>query len=166
MELANPMFVPSTVPPGATAGVVNEGVWEGAVDVLHDYQFQIARENKLDGLIETEYKVGSGLLEFWQHDSVGFEERLESSLQSMRRRAFVHLSPAEGGYLIGVQVYKEIEDAPNAGAENQSLRDYTPLKRDVDVITGRPVESGWVNRGRDPQLERAILQSLQAAFSR
>ena len=34
-----------------------------SIDVLHDYRFAIARENKLDGVIETEYKVGSGLLE-------------------------------------------------------------------------------------------------------
>ena len=33
--------------------------------------FEIARENKLDGVIETQYKTGAGILEPWHPDTVG-----------------------------------------------------------------------------------------------
>ena len=98
--VSNPIFVQANN---------QEAVWERTVDVLHSYQFRVARENKLNGVIETNYKVGSGLLEPWYRDSKGLVNRLESSLQSIRRRAFVSITPAPGaeGFLIGVEVFKE-----------------------------------------------------------
>ncbi len=152
----NPFFVPS----GSY-----EGVWERSVDVLHDYQFEIAREDELEGMIETQPKVGSGLIELWQQDSVGFEERLESSMQTIRRRAFLSITPTEGGHLVGVQVYKELEDGQSKSAESMSFRDYSPLQRDLDLEVGRDVETGWLGRGRDPRLEQALLNRLQRNFS-
>src|SRR5262245_7731064 len=85
--IANPIFVSSNN---------QEVVWERVVDVLHDYRFEIARENRLDGVIETDYKVGSSFLEPWHKETVGYENRLESTLQSIRRKALVSLTPAEG----------------------------------------------------------------------
>ena len=57
-----------------------DSLWEHAVVVLHRYHFQVARESKLEGVIETRYRGGSNLLEPWHHDSVGLENRLESTL--------------------------------------------------------------------------------------
>lgn len=156
-QVANPFFVPANS---------HEGVWERTVDVLHDYQFQIDRENKLEGIIETKYKAGSGLLEPWHHDSVGLRERLESSMQTIRRRAFVQITPADGGYLVGVQAYKELGDATGLSRRSESFRDYTPLQRDRNLIDGTETERGWITRGRDLRLEQALLDSLQVSFAR
>lgn len=156
---AGPVFVSATNP---------DGVWERTVDVVHDY-FEIARENRLAGVIETEPKVGASLLEPWHQDSQGLENRLESSLQSIRRRGVVNIAPAEGGYLVSVEVYKELEDVPGGGgssAGDATFQQANPLRRDLNVVTGQAVQPGWIVLGRDSLLEQHMLASLQREFSR
>ena len=152
--VSNPVFVP---------GNNMEAVWERTVDVLHDFQFRVARENKLDGDIETEYKIGASLIEPWQHDSVGFENRLESTFQSVRRRVFVHIRPVDGGFLVGVEAFKELEDIPRgpANARGDNYRESSPVSRNVEEVV-LPEKSTWLNRGRDPLLEQAIVSNLGA----
>ena len=63
--------------------------WERAVMVLNRNHFQVARESRLEGVIETEYRAGSGILEPWHTDSVGLASRVESTLQSIRRKVMI-----------------------------------------------------------------------------
>lgn len=147
-----------------------ELVWERSVDVLHDFQFEIARENRLGRTIETFPKVGSGLLEPWHHDSIGFENRLESTLQSIRRIVTLSLQPSENGqgYVVSVAVYKEIEDLDGIAANSAGAATFsesTPLERDLDPVVGQSSPSRWVPLGRDPALEQAILERLRQVFS-
>jgi len=156
----NPIFIP--------AGN-QEVVWESVVDMLHDFQFPVARENRLDGIIQTDYKVGSGVLEPWHHDSVGHDNVWESTFQSIRRRAFVSISPAEGGYLVGIEAFKEKEDLPGLAANSAggaTFQENFPLKRDLNLVVGQSTPSGWIPQGRDPELENEMLNRLQHGFSR
>lgn len=152
--VSNPVFVPANS---------QHDAWERAVDVLHDFHFPIARENRLDGVIETDYRVGSSLLEPWHADSVGLANRLESTLQSIRRKVRVDLTPVEGGYLVGVEAFKEQEDLSGV-AENTAgaatFRKNTPLERNLSVVVGQSSPSGWYALGRDADLEQAILSRL------
>ncbi len=145
-----------------------EFVWERTVDVAHNYLFEIERENKLDGMIETRYKTGAGVFEPWHPETIGTANRLESSLQSIRRKAIFSVTPVEGGYMVGVQTIKELEDvaaaANSAGAA--TFLDNNPLQRDLNVVVGQATPSGWINQGRDPVLEQALLKSLSAAMVR
>lgn len=156
---ANPFFV---------AADNHEAIWERTVDVVHDY-FEIARENKLDGVIETQPIVGASLLEPWHRDTVGLTNRLESTLQSIRRRGFVNITPTPGGYLVGVEVFKELEDAPGitpqtpGGATFQQGR---PLRRDFGLVVGQAPPAGLIVLGRDEALERVMLVKLQRQFAR
>lgn len=141
--------------------------WERTVDLLHDY-FEIARENRLDGVIETRPKVGASLLEPWHKDSAGIASRLESSLQSIRRRAFVSLTATSDGYLIGIQVFKEIEDVPDGNGNspgNATFQENRPLNRELQTILGESAADGWVSLGRDTRLEQRILVDLQREFT-
>ncbi|MBM79767.1 MAG: hypothetical protein CMJ78_04135 [Planctomycetaceae bacterium] len=152
VSAANPLFVP---------GTNQEAIWERTIDVLHSFNFEIARENRLDGEIETQYKIGASLIEPWQHDSVGFENRLESTLQSVRRRCFVHIRPVDGGFLVGVEVFKELEDIPRspASARGDNFRESSPVARNVEP-TRLPEKTSWLNLGRDPLLEQSVLATL------
>lgn len=161
MARSNPVFVRANNP---------DMVWDTTVDVVHDY-FAIARENRTlgsqPGVIETEYKVGASVLEPWQQDSQGLENRLESTLQSIRRRAVVNVTPAEGGYYIAVEVVKELEDAPGAlgqSASSATFQQTNPLRRDLDLVVGQSAPQGWILLGRDELLEAELLGRLQAAF--
>ena len=158
MIVSNPVFVPVNT---------QHNAWERTADVLHSYHFPIARENRLDGVIETGYRVGSNILEPWHGDSVGFRNRMQSTLQSIRRKVKVDLTPVEGGYLVGVEAYKEIEDL-NGTAENTSgaatFRKSSPLERNLSVVVGASSPSGWVSLGRDTDLEQSILDRLQRGY--
>jgi len=149
-------------------GQNDEMVWEKTVDVVHDY-FAIERENHFDNVIETHYKVGASLLEPWHHDTVGFENRLESTLQSIRRKAFIHVTPTGDGHLVSVQVYREREDVP-AEPKNSpggaTFRQYVPLQRELEIDEDDIARGRWIPIGRDPRLEQEMLTSLQSRLSR
>lgn len=155
--------------PFFVAATDQETVWEQVVDVLHDYPFEIARENKLDGVIETRYKIGASLAEPWHQDSVGFENRLESSLQSIRRKVFVTMTPTEGGYIVTVQADKEIQNLniPRANSVGgATFQENQPLHRDLDAVLGVPPGNGWSHRGRDLALEHDLTARLRRALLR
>ncbi len=160
---SNPVFIPAA----------NEDIaWERTVDVVHDY-FDIARENRIigsqPGMIETRWRIGASLLEPWHRDTQGFDNRLESTLQSIRRKAIISITPAQGGYLVGVEVSKQIEDVPgvaNTTAGGATFHQASPLSRDLDLVVGQSSPSGWIPRGHDDVLEGEILRRLQLAFTR
>jgi len=163
MVAGNPVFVP--------AGN-EDAAWERTVDVVHDY-FDIARENRMigsqPGVIETRYRIGASLLEPWHRDSYGLENRLESSLQSIRRKAIISVTPAQGGYLVGIEVFKEIEDLPgvaNNTAGGATFSQTSPIRRDLDLVTGQSSPSGWIALGRDEALENEMLRQMQRGCSR
>lgn len=167
MPLARPLAIQNPI---LVATMHEELVWERAVDVLHDFQFEIARENRLARVIETAPKIGAGLLEPWHKDAVTFESRLEGSLQSIRRIVHVSLQPEDQqrGFLVSVAAYKEVEDLPGVAGNSTGAATFaesTPLQRDLDPVVGQSTPSVWVAAGRDIDLERAILQRLMTAYS-
>jgi len=167
-------FVKSRAPKGAIENPVfvscndEEWLWESVVDVTHDY-FRIARENRLEGMIETEPKVAAGILEPWHRDSVGARNRLEASLQSQRRRGFVSIHPDQGGYWVGIEVLKEQEDveqAPDHSAGGATFQDSRPLQRDLTLVVGEAPPAGWIPLGRDADLEQKFLTRLRKQLTR
>lgn len=143
-------------------------LWEQTIDVLHRFSFEIEREDRLTGVIETEYSTGSSCLEPWRHDSVGHENRLESTLQSIRRKVRVRLGHADGSYVVSVEAYKEKEDLPGLAANSPgaaTFRESAPLERDLNPVVGQTTASGWIPVGRDIVLERAILSNLQRSWA-
>ena len=80
-------------------------VWSQVVDAVDDY-FRIIRETPvqngdgfiLDGRLETAYRNGASCFEPWRKDSTRGFERLQATLQSIRRRAIVTLRP-EGAWV-------------------------------------------------------------------
>lgn len=146
-------------------------VWEKAVDTLHEYQFPILRENRLAGDIETEYKVGAGVLEPWHLDAANAKERWEGTLQSIRRKMMVHIVPTPDGdsFFVSVEAFKELEDLNGIAANSPggaSLRDDRPLRRNLNPVVGQSGPSGWITKGRDSALEQAFLASLMQNVQR
>jgi hypothetical protein len=138
-------------------------VWTGTVGVIEKY-FDIAYENRYDGRIETEPQAGATLLEPWRSDSVGGYERLESTLQTIRRRAFVLVQPApSGGFTITVEVYKELEDlyrpAFSTFASGTFISSLEPIREQV-VTSDVQAPAGWISVGRDTKLEARIIDDL------
>ncbi len=146
----------------------NEAAWEKTVDAIHDFKFPILRESKLDGVIETDYVVGSGIFEPWNRDSVGWDNRLESTVQPIRRKALITLRPGQnGGHFVSVEVFKEHEDlrAPAANTTGGATFSVNqPLQRDLNLVVGQAAPSGWIALGRDYALEQAMLKRIRCQF--
>ncbi|HEX4128590.1 MAG TPA: hypothetical protein VHZ24_01020 [Pirellulales bacterium] len=147
-------------------------LWDRLVDSVDDY-FEIEREERpkwvgpvvTAGRIDCFPQGSATLLEPWRHDVVGHDERLESTLQSMRRRCIVQVIPVEGAWQIDVAVYKELEDMPRpdmAPTAAASFRVDDSLSR----LYGDPLPSdsvatqGWIPQGRDPAVEQRIIAGL------
>lgn len=149
-----------------------ELLWNQLVDELDDY-FRIAREQRIqetggvltEGRIDTHPAIGATLLEPWRRDSTPGFERLEATLQSIRRRAIVRVIPGQGGYYVEVQVIKELEDVsqPDRATAASPTRRYDgSLVRGNESVQGAPQTLGWITLGRDLSLEQQILAELAA----
>jgi hypothetical protein len=162
----NPLYVP---------GMDREYLWNQLVDTVDDY-FKIYREARpravgevlTEGQIDTLPAIGSTLLEPWRHDSTPGFEKQHATLQSVRRRAQIRVVPVQGGYLIDVAVYKELEDLwqpEHATVGEATLRHDSSLDRSSP---GAPVGSpalGWIPQGRDVSLEQQMLRDIQGRLS-
>lgn len=168
-----------TSPPKAVSGGAStiqvsdtqrDALWERAVVVLNRNHFQVARESKLEGIIETEYRGGSNILEPWHSDSVGFQNRMESTLQSIRRRVTINMQSSGIGVMtLNIRADKEIEDVPGLAANYEggaTFSENQPLSRDLDQVVGQSGPSRWLAIGRDPLLERKLLAEIQGFLPR
>jgi hypothetical protein len=118
----------------------------------------------IEGRIDTYPVDGSTLFEPWRHDSADSYEKLESTLQSIRRRAIVRVIPDQGGFLVDVAVFKELEDVrrpERATAGAATFRNDQSLERFTEPVGGQSPTAGWIPRGRDPVLEQEIIAKLQ-----
>jgi hypothetical protein len=161
VPLENPLFVPA---------MDREFLWNQTVDAVDDY-FRIEREERVrliggvltEGRIDTFPTTGSTLLEPWRGDSTPGYEKWHATLQSIRRRAIVRVIPSEGGYLVDVQVLKELEDLDkpeNATAGGATLRHDGSLVRQEGAAGRFSHTLGWIALGRDASLEQKILADL------
>jgi hypothetical protein len=159
VTVENPLFVPL----GPWSDPYNH-IFETALDVVGEY-FEVSYSNRYDGRIETFPRISPGLEQPWKPGSPDCYQRLEATLQSMRRRAIVLIQPAEdGGYFIEVTVYKELEDLPQPTrmlAGGSAFRTEPTVERQFEVIDAAVFESNWIPKGRDAVLEQLILQRLR-----
>ena len=160
--------------PALVTALDRDLVWDQVVDVVDDY-FRIQHEERVrlvgdlltEGMLVTYPRSGSTIFEPWNHDSVTPYEKLESTLQSIRRHATVRVMPAQAGYMVEVQVYKELEDVPipETGAvslaNSQALRNDDALQRVTNPVGGAQPTLGWIGIGRDTALEQVILAKIQ-----
>lgn len=150
-------------------------LWNQIVDTVDDY-FRIEREVRMraeggvvtDGLIRTFPITGASCLEPWRDDSTHGFERLHATLQSIRRRATIRVSPMGGGYDVELAVYKELEDVAqpehaNVGAS--TLRHDGSLVRNEPNALAGPATLGWITQGRDFSLEQRMLAELRGRLA-
>ena len=149
-------------------------VWETVVDVVDDY-FAVDREEPVrlvgdtltEGRLDSYPLVGATIFEPWLHDSADWQQRMESTLQSIRRRAVVRVIPAEKGFWVEVAVFKELEDVvhpEHSTAGAATFRYDNTLTRVVNPVSEQEINEGWIPQGRDAVLEQRILGQMRARF--
>ncbi|SRR5579875_803844 len=159
---AAPLPNPLPVPAGDF-----EVVWSKTVAEVNKH-FPIASENRLARTIRTDSEMTGTLIEPWTADAVTFHDRLEATLQTIRKFAVVHVDPAPaGGYLIKVEVNKELEDLAkpiSQPAGRAAFYNDFPVNRTREVVGTIPTPLGWIWIGRDTNLEQCILAGIRDAL--
>lgn len=169
--LAPPPPIEMPVSNPAHVGAVDaDFMWRQIVDAVDDH-FRIDSEqpvrrdnmNWLPGSLTTYPEVSGTTLEPWRRDTARGFERLQSTIQTIRRTAKIRIVPEATGYLIDVQVMKEQEDVDQsqfatAGAAAQ--RHDGSIIRHENQLRQAPITLGWYEIGRDRDLERRILESI------
>ena len=91
--------------------------------------------------------------------------RRKSMLAAYALSVGATITPAAvGGFLIDVQVHKELEDLPapmHSGGGLAVLRTEAPIERQTEVVTPLIPTHGWIPIGRDHALERVILERMR-----
>jgi len=190
-QAAGPLTNPLRVPVGD-----RDQAWEEIISVVQEY-FQVDHEERVrlagdiltEGRIDSKPLIAATLLEPWRGDSVTFRDKLDATLQTIRRRANLRVIPADqNSFLIELTVVKELEDlrrpqttygTATFQTENLSLdRISNPLPGLPDrpafatasqaatpppgkLDQALPTEK-WIPLGRDPHLEQEMLAQIQA----
>ena len=151
----NPLAVPSAE---------FETVWKESVAVLDEY-FDIANENRLSRTIVTQPMIGATLMEPWRNDSVDLGDRFEATIQTVRRHARVTVNTAPGGgYLVKVEVFKELEDMAKPDRQSMGRAVFNndfPVNRTFETVGPIPLPVQWIPCGHDPKLEQVILDRIR-----
>ncbi len=142
-------------------------VWNRSVAQVNRH-FPIASENRLAGTIRTESEMTGTLIEPWTGDAATFRDRLEATLQTIRRFAVVHVEPGPtGGYLVKVEVFKELEDLAKPASQPAGRAAYYndfPVNRTRQVVGTVQTPLGFIPKGRDTALEQIILRQIREAL--
>jgi hypothetical protein len=171
---AEPLAVAAFDNPLPVAPLPRELVMDEVADAVDDY-FRIAREQRIqlagnimtEGWIETHPRIGSTVLEPWRGDSTMGFERVHATLQTVRRTARVRVIPTGQGYLVDVQVYKELEDLlqpAHSSISGRLARHDNTLDADMYDPPAIQWSKGWIPMGRDFSLEQKIVAQLQQRF--
>jgi len=144
-----------------------EAVWNETVAQVNKY-FPIESENRLSRQIRTQPIMGGTLFEPWALDSTTFADRLQATLQTMRKFAIAHVEAAPtGGWQVRLEIRQELEDMakPDRQAAGRAVfsNDF-PVNRARELVGPVPTPMGWIPRGRDVNLEQAILLAIQRKF--
>ena len=161
VSYSNPIFIPIADPHCA---------WENVVDVVDDY-FRIEREEPVrlvgnmltEGTVTTAPEISPTIFEPWRRDTVDTEQRIENTLQTMRRRAVVRVIPAQGGHWVDVAVFKELEDVvrpEHATAGAATFRYDSTLSGIENPEIGGQITEGWIAKGRDVSMEQHVIAHL------
>lgn len=163
-EMLTPAPLPNPLPvPKGDFDVV----WNKTVAQVNRH-FPMASENRLARTIRSDSDMTGTLIEPWTGDSATFRDRLEATLQTIRKFAVVHVDPGPaGGYLIKVEVYKELEDMTKPASQPAGRAAYYndfPVNRTREVVGTIPTPLGWIPKGRDTNLEQWILREIKDAL--
>jgi hypothetical protein len=112
---------------------------------------------------------GATYLEPWYHDSANEYERLECTLQSIRRYAVVKVIPAQnGGFWVDVAVFKELENMKqpeHATAGSATFRTDASLSSRIKPDQPGLANQNWIPQGRDTAAEQRMIGQILDRFT-
>lgn len=152
-------------------------LWEAMVIPVRKY-FSISTEVPCQqigncvqqGTLTTKRTIGATIFEPWRGDSVGQQQRWESTLHTIARHAVITVTYLDQNqYLITVVVNKEIENTEPVkmsrnGQDNYFLSDSRRTFTDPLFNSENQSSNQWHYIGRDPLLEQRVLAEIEQSI--
>lgn len=154
----------------------SEFLWNQIVDTVDDYFPRIKSEQRptrdatqwIEGRLETYPEVGATYFEPWRKDALEGYQRLQSTLQTMRRTAYLRVIPINEGFTVSVEVVKELEDVDRSqySSEGSAIarHDGSVVRTDT-ALMGQPITLGWIRQENDSDLEQRIIREILGRVS-
>ena len=149
-EVANPLEI----------SLPYEVVWRATVDTI-EKDFQIERQDHEGGRIVTRYKEGRTILEPWGMDAQTRYEKLEETVNRVRRRVEAEVTPGEGMSTVAVTVVRERLNYEPPATEYEEGPPATPEEREQAAIAAaRTPREQWTFMGSDDLVAQRILREI------
>jgi len=161
VEVENPVLVS----PGMPTPAAYQEVFEKTIDVLDDY-FELLPPNPYDGRIVSKPRIAPGYEQFWKRGNPDARGRLLATFQTIRQTATARIWAGErGGYLVSVEVDKELEDLPRPSLSRAGaavFQEAPTVDRQLEVVGPETSpDQAWFKVGRDYALEQQILRRIR-----
>lgn len=173
--------VRGSVPALMVTGRTYEEAFDTAVEVLRDARFTIDRVDRRHGVITTEARVSSTIVEPWRPDNATVGMSVDSTLNYQRRSIRVEFAPAEEGAepdvardLTAVEAEREIPvrvtcTIERAHRPNRRV-ETTALSRSSQAIDPKLRERGigalfWEPVARDQYWEQTIRATISSRLA-
>ena len=160
---------PVLLAPGLPTPDGYAATYERVLDAVDDY-FDIKPGSRYSGRIETVPRTAPGYEQPTKPGSPDRYERLLATFQSIRHRGIIEIQAGErGGYLVYVEVLKELEALPQptlAVAGPAAFRQAPIVPQRQSIVNADAVEGNWIPLGRDVAMEQAILRRIQSSGRR
>ena len=144
-----------------------DDVWEVCLASLKDRGLGVDRQDRRFGLIVSEPTVGQQAFEFWRKDAASSEDLLLSSLHTVRRIVAIRVaSQTPTKFEVRVEARAQrasisSDQLDNTAEAFELLRQQgvpaSPRRRDYVRPQAEPI---WVDLGREPALDQAILEDI------
>ncbi len=139
--------------------------WFHTIAAVRHFGYEMDRVDPAAGVITSKPLTSKQWFEFWRNDTLGLEQVLESSLQTIRRQVRVDVKTAptnkheyDVSVRVNVQRFSQTErQVTTSSSAGQAFSKLPPVRP-----AATPAEAGphWVDLGRDSKLEQAILRRI------
>lgn len=149
--------------PPATRAVATQDsdcLWEAVQESLRRGGYRLDRVDREAGIVTTMPETSQHFFEVWRRDVNTREDFWEGSLNSIRRWVEVNVS---GASEVSVVVHKERLSSldrqfNSTGAAYQYFGENLPSTTGKVKVTAE--DDHWIDRGRDPAMERYVLDAI------
>lgn len=147
-----------------------EVLWEGIKDTLRGDHFTLDQVDRRGGVITTRPELSRHFFEFWRRDARTFSDKLEASINPIRRWIEVRFdaSGETGETALAVVVHKQRLSSPDrmfnsSGAAYQFFSETLPSTTGAPRVTA--ADERWLDLGRDAALEDYFLRKFEKLAS-
>ncbi len=151
-------------------------VFDAAVEVLRDYRFVIARQDRRFGIITTQPLTAASFLEPWHADSLTTNQRAENTFNHQRRTVTVRIQPNTAAattpsaiepdkrYTLRVECLLHRRTHPPRMLNTAALTSTRFRQRGSGIRTLQTErgdeQSLWVPVGNDPELAQQFVHEI------